>query len=188
MLRLILFSLLGLLVVWVAARGLGLTPEQVEEQVLLADINYEAGNRYRQESARRAGVVELQGGLQVEMLREGSGAVPTLDDLVEVHYRGWHIDGRLFESTHRLGPPVTIPVARTIPGWQRVLTEVGEGALLRMVIPPELAYGRAGGGRIGAEETLIFELELLRVVAPPPQRDYDPLQQPVPGLVQQAGS
>jgi FKBP-type peptidyl-prolyl cis-trans isomerase FkpA/FKBP-type peptidyl-prolyl cis-trans isomerase FklB len=57
-----------------------------------------------------------------------------------------------------------------------------------MVIPPELAYGRAGGGRIGAEETLIFELELLRVVAPPPQPDYDPLQQPVPGLVQQAGS
>ncbi len=188
MLRLIMGSLLALIVVWVAARGLGLTPEQVEEQVLLAEINHEAGARFREESARRSGVVQLRDGLQVEMLRAGSGAVPTLDDLVEVHYSGWHIDGRLFDTTRRLDQPVTIPVARTILGWQRVLTEVGEGSLVRMVIPPELAYGRAGGGRIGAEETLIFELELLRVVPPAPQRQLDPSQHPVPGLAQQMGS
>jgi FKBP-type peptidyl-prolyl cis-trans isomerase FkpA len=188
MLRFILFSLFALVVIWFAARGLGLTPEQADDQILLAEINQEAGIRFRAENALRAGVVELPGGLQVEMLRAGTGAVPLLEDSVEVHYSGWHIDGRLFETTRRFGQPAMIPVASTIPGWQRVLTEVGEGSLLRLVIPPELAYGRAGGGRIGAEETLIFELELLRIVEPPRPPELDALQLPVPGLAQRKGS
>lgn len=188
MLRVILFSLVALVGVWGVARGFGLTPEQVEDQILLADINAEAGIRFRKENARRGGVVELPGGLQVEMLRAGTGAVPMLEDSVEVHYSGWHIDGRLFETTSRFDQPASIPVASTIPGWQRVLTEVGEGSLLRLVIPPELAYGRAGGGRIGAEETLIFELELLRIVEQLPVQEVDALQLPVPGLAQRKGS
>lgn len=185
MLRAILFSLLALVAVWFAAQHLGLTPEQVEDQVLLAELNQEAGIRYREENAHRGGVVELQGGLQVEVLRAGDGIVPTLDDWVEVHYSGWHVDGRLFETTHRLGLPGNVLLARTIPGWQQVLTEVGEGSVVRIVVPPELAYGRAGGGRIGPEETLIFELELLGVAAPPERQKREPLQQPVPGLEQE---
>ncbi len=183
MLRVILFSLLALVGIWFIAQGLGLTPEQAEAQILLAELNEEAGAAYRRVNATRPGVVELPSGVQVEIVRAGNGRVPGVEDWVAVHYRGWHTDGRLFESSHRLGVPSQIAVARTISGWQQVLTEIEEGTVARIVIPPQHAYGRAGGGRIGPEETLIFEVELLGIVEPPQRLpDDDPLQHPVPGL------
>ncbi len=182
MLKVIIGSLIALVLVWIFAQSLGLTPEQVEDKVLLAQLNEEAGLAYREQNARRKGVVALGGGLQVEILRQGSGAVPTHEDWVVVHYKGWHVDGRLFESTYRLDLPGNVPVMRTIPAWQQVLTQVEVGTLLRLVVPPEMAYGGGGAGQIGPNETLIFEIELLDIVAPPPPVERDALQQPVPGL------
>jgi FKBP-type peptidyl-prolyl cis-trans isomerase FkpA len=181
-LRTILLSLLALVAVFFVARSCGLTPEQVESQILLAELNEEEGSAFRAANALRPGVLTLPSGLQVEMLRPGNGAVPAEDDWVEVHYRGSHIDGRTFQDSWRSEDPATVLVARTIPGWREALVAVPVGSRVKLVVPPALAYGRAGGGAIGPEETLVFELELLAIVVPeaPPERDE--LQQPVPNL------
>jgi len=182
MAKVILFSLAALLFVFLGARSCGLTPEQIEDRILLADLNAEEGAAYRHAQAGQPGVVSLANGLLVEMLREGYGEVPLDTDWVQVHYRGQHIDGREFENSWRRGEPATLPVDRTIAGWQQVLTAMPVGTRLRMILPPELAYGRAGGGVIGPEETVVFELELLAIVIPAAPPAWDPAQQPVPGL------
>ncbi len=182
MLKVILFSLLALVVVFLGARSCGLTPEQIEDRILLAEMNAEEGSAYRMAQRQRAGVVTLDNGLQIELLTEGDGPVPDETDWVQVHYRGWHIDGREFENSWRRGEPATIPVERTIPGWREVLVATPVGTRLRLVIPPELAYGRAGAGRIGPEETLVFELALLAIVEPEEAVEREEWEQPVPGL------
>lgn len=182
MLRTIIFSLAALVVLMFVARSCGMTPEQIESRIILADLNVEEGNAYRAANRRREGVVELQGGLQVEMLHLGSGPVPMAHDWVAVHYRGMHIDGRVFEDTRRQGEPAVAPVERTIQGWQQALVAMPVGSRVRLVIPPLQAYGVAGGGPIGPEETLVFELELLEIVEAPKPLERDALQQAVPGL------
>lgn len=182
MLRVILFSLLALFVVFIVAQSLGLTPEQIEDQILLADINAEEGAAYREANARRPTVVTMANGLQVEILLAGDGAIPMEDDWVQVHYRGLHIDGREFENSWRKREAATVAVADTIPGWRQALMSIPVGTRVRLVLPPELAYGRPGGGHIGPEETLVFELELLAIVEPEQPRERDEWEKPVPGL------
>jgi FKBP-type peptidyl-prolyl cis-trans isomerase FkpA/FKBP-type peptidyl-prolyl cis-trans isomerase FklB len=182
MLRLALYSLLGLLLAFIVARSLGLTPEQVEAQILLADLNAREGLAFREANAARPGVISLASGLQLQVLEAGAGAVPGEDDWVEVHYRGWHIDGREFDASRRRGQAAVIPVSRAIPGWREALTAAPVGSRLHLVVPPELAYGRAGGGRIGPEETLVFEVELLGIVEPKQAFEPPEWEKPVPGL------
>lgn len=183
MLRVIIFSLVSLVVLLIGVRACGSTPEQREERAMLADLNLEEGLAYRSANRVRPGVVELAGGLQVEMLHEGSGPMPEAEDWVVVHYRGMHLDGRVFEDSRRWGETAVVRVDQTIDAWQRVLVALRSGSRIRMTVPPQLAYGVDGSGMIGPQETLVFELELIEI-APPPQRQdpSDPLQQRVPGL------
>lgn len=182
MLKVIVLSLAALMIVWIVAQSLGLTPEQIEDRILLADINAEEGAAYRAANALRDGVIAFPSGLQLELLTAGTGPVPAAGDWVRVHYRGWHIDGREFENSWRRDEPATVTPERTIAGWRQALTEAPVGSRLRLVIPPEMAYGRAGGGHIGPEETLIFELELLDIIVPEPRPEIPAWERPVPGL------
>src|SRR5690606_22124941 len=124
------------------------SPQQVEERILLAGLNAEEGAAFRSANRARAGVVELPGGLQVEVLEAGSGSLPQENDWVVVHYRAQHVDGRVFDDSWRRGEPVTLPLAQTIEGWRRVLPSLPVGSRIRLVVPPELAYG-GGRGVIG---------------------------------------
>lgn len=182
MARIIILSLLALLAVFVVARSCGVTPGQVEERRILAQLNAEEGERYLAENRSRSGVVTLPGGVQVEMMRMGEGPVPGPDDVVLVHYEGRHLDGRIFDSSYRRGDPSAIAVERTISGWRTVLVDLPVGSHVRLTIPPDQAYGMAGSGVIGPEETIIFDLELLDILAPESPEVHDPTQDRVPGL------
>ncbi|MFN4263350.1 MAG: FKBP-type peptidyl-prolyl cis-trans isomerase [Thioalkalivibrionaceae bacterium] len=152
------------------------------ERVMLGEINTEEGAALRASNRARSGVVEYPSGLQVEVLTLGDGERPRKDDEVVLHYRAWHADGRLIEDTERLGTPATVLLERTIPGWREVLPDLPVGSRVRLVVPPELAYGAAGSGRVGPRETLIFEVHLLetRTLVEPEPRSAD--QHRVPGL------
>lgn len=182
MLRVILFSLAALVVLMFVSRQFGVTPGEIEDRLLLSELNAEDGLAYLQKNAQRPGVVQFPEGLQVEVVRMGEGDIPLPEDWVRVHYLGEHIDGRVFEDTFRRDEAAVFPVEKTIPGWQMVLTQMPVGTRARVVIPPKLAYGARGGGVIGPEETLVFELELLAIVEPPKPVERTPDQHPVPGL------
>lgn len=182
MLKVIVSCVLALVVLGLGARGCGLTPEQIESEAILAGLNAEEGEAFRSANRKLASVIELAGGLQVQVLHLGEGEVPTADDWVVVHFRGKHLDGRVFEDSWRRGEPATIPLDRAIEGWRRALLSLPVGSSVRLVIPPSLAYGRVGAGAVGPEETLVFDLALLAIAEAPAQPERDPAQQAVPGL------
>lgn len=182
MLRVIILSLVLLVALFLGLRACGLSPEQAEERRLLAELNHAEGRAYREANRQRPEVVTLMSGLQLELLRLGTGPVPTPEDWVQVHYRAAHLDGRGFQDSYRETTPATVAIAHTIAAWRQALLELPVGSRARLVVPPDLAYGLAGGGPIGPAETLLFELELLAIVEPPSTPEPDPSQAPVPGL------
>ena len=130
-----------------------------------ADSGPSAGEKYLEDNAKKEGVVTTVSGLQYEILVEGQGAKPTLQDTVVVHYVGTNIDGTVFDSSVARGTPATFPVAVLIEGWKEALLLMPVGSKYRLVLPPELAYGSAGAGNvIGPNEVLIFEVELLQIL------------------------
>ncbi len=162
MLRIAAVGLILLLGVFLGLRSCGLSPEQIEDRILLAELNTAEGEAYRQRNQARDGVVTLGSGLQLEILRIGAGPVPEPESMVTVHYRGYHLDGREFDNSYRRGPPSTIPIPSTIPGWRQALTMIPTESRVRLVLPYWLAYGEQGAGHaIGPYETLVFEVELL---------------------------
>ena len=111
------------------------------------------------------GVITTESGLQYEVLRQGDGPRPTIDDEVVVHYRGTLTDGSQFDASYDRGEPNTFPVNEVIEGFSEALQLMTVGSHVRVTIPSELAYGEAGAGSvIGPNATLIFEIELLEIV------------------------
>jgi FKBP-type peptidyl-prolyl cis-trans isomerase FklB len=141
-----------------------LQKQQAEKLAGLATRNLEAGKAFLEENRKKEGVVTRESGLQYKVLTEGSGKQPKATDKVTAHYRGTLINGSEFDSSYRRNEPATFPLNSVIKGWQEALPLMKEGAKWQVVIPPELAYGpRGAGGAIGPNETLIFEIELIKV-------------------------
>ncbi len=129
--------------------------------------NREEGKRFLQENGKRPGVVTLPSGLQYEVLKEGhTGRYAKTDDQVECHYEGKLLDGTVFDSSISRGHPAIFGVTQVIQGWVEALQLMPEGAKWRLYIPCELAYGEQGAGdAIPPYSTLIFELELLKILS-----------------------
>lgn len=125
----------------------------------------ETGKAYLAENATKPGVITTASGLQYLAMVEGSGKSPKATDTVVVNYRGTLINGVEFDSSYLAGrEPAEFPLKRVIKGWTEGLQTMKEGGKTRFFIPPELAYGKRGAGiDIGPNETLIFEVELLKV-------------------------
>ncbi len=104
-------------------------------------------------------------GLQYKVETEGTGDVPTAEDMVKVHYAGRLIDGTEFDSSFKRGEPAIFPAGRLIPGWVEALTSMKEGAKWQLAIPAELAYGETDRGPIPADSTLVFDVELIQIMS-----------------------
>ena len=139
--------------------------EQQAQAAKMADVNAKAGEAFLSENGKRVEVKTTASGLQYEVLEEGTGESPKATDTVEVHYTGRLIDGTVFDSSVERGMPATFGVTQVIPGWVEALQLMKTGARWRLFIPSQLAYGPQGaGGMIGPNQTLIFDVELLKII------------------------
>jgi FKBP-type peptidyl-prolyl cis-trans isomerase FkpA len=127
--------------------------------------NIAAGEAFLAENAKREGVMVTDSGLQYEVLTQGEGEKPVTESTVKVHYRGTLLDGTEFDSSYKRNEPAVFPLSRVISGWTEGLQLMNVGSKFKFFIPSELAYGERSTGSITSNSTLIFEVELLEIVA-----------------------
>lgn len=133
-----------------------------DEKRFEAEENLAAAEAFLKENGVRPGVVTRESGLQYEVLTEGTGAMPTEQDFVKVHYTGYLIDGTETEST-RKASPVTFRAGATIPGWKEALQLMKEGSRWKIYLLPRLAYGPDGTLKSGPGALLIYDVELISI-------------------------
>lgn len=122
------------------------------------------GESFLAENGKKENVLTTPSGLQYVIEKEGTGAQPTAEDEVTVHYTGKLLDGKVFDSSVNRGEAATFPLNRVIPGWTEGVQLMKEGAKYTFFIPSDLAYGAQGvPGAIPPHSTLVFEVELIKV-------------------------
>jgi FKBP-type peptidyl-prolyl cis-trans isomerase FklB len=130
-------------------------------------VNLEKGKKFLEENKKAAGVIETTSGLQIKVIQEGTGRAPLETDRVRCHYRGRLLNGDVFDSSYERGEPAEFALQEVISGWTEGLQLMKEGGKYELYIPGNLAYGDRGAGQsIGPNETLIFEIELIKVLEP----------------------
>jgi peptidylprolyl isomerase len=126
-------------------------------------------------TAQEAKEITTASGLKYKIIQQGKGVKPEQGDRVSVHYVGTLPDGTKFDSSRDRGQPYTFTIGQgqVIKGWDEgiALLHVGDKAIL--TIPPDLGYGAQAAGKIPANSTLIFEVELMEVKAKIAVKAYD---------------
>jgi thiol-disulfide isomerase/thioredoxin len=131
----------------------------------LRPVSPEENTAFLEHNKKLPGVITLPSGLQYKVLRKGGGKSPLPASKIRVHYTGMQVNGKIFESTLENGIPKVLRLSDMIPGWVQALPLMCEGDKWMLYLPSSLAYGsRTGGGMFPANSTLIFELELIRVM------------------------
>ena len=154
--------------------------------------------RFLAENKVKQDVNSTASGLQYQILTEGNGTKPQLNDRVEVHFHGTLIDGDLFNSSVERGKPEVLDVnspqvphvldqpdteAKTalIQGLTEGLQLMKTGGKRRFFIPSDLAYGEKGlPPYVEPGAALVVEVELLRILPPPTPPKPAPVPTPVP--------
>ncbi|HEX2631081.1 MAG TPA: FKBP-type peptidyl-prolyl cis-trans isomerase [Chitinophagaceae bacterium] len=128
------------------------------------DKQKQEGQTFLESNKDKEGVVTLPEGLQYLVIKEGTGAQPSVNDTVKAHYKGALLDGKEFDNSFKRGQPFTAPLRSLIKGWQIALPLMKEGSHWRLWIPSDLAYGdRGAGAAIPGGATLMFEVELINI-------------------------
>jgi FKBP-type peptidyl-prolyl cis-trans isomerase len=104
-------------------------------------------------------------GLKYQIIKEGEGDLITKGKKVTVNYSGFLLDGKKFDSSVERDEPFTFAagVGQVIKGWDEGILLLKKGSKARFIIPPDLAYGSRDLGKIPANSTLIFDVEVLDV-------------------------
>ena len=138
---------------------------QKEKDAQMAKLALEAGNAFMAENGKKEGVVTTESGLQYSVLTKGdeTAAKPLATDIVEVHYHGTFIDGKVFDSSVDRGKTITLPLNQFVKGWVEGLQLMSVGSKYHFVVPGELAYGTQSRSGIPGNSVLQFEVELFAI-------------------------
>ncbi len=152
-----------------------MTPEQADQIVRAAMQkmaktkimpNVKECNDFLTENAKKPGIKSTASGLQYEVLKEGSGARPKDTSNVKVHYEGFLLNGKKFDSSRDRGEPAQFRLNQVIRGWTEGVQLMTVGSRYKFYIPYQLGYGEQGAGEnIPGGSLLIFDVELIDIVA-----------------------
>src|SRR5262249_17707422 len=127
-----------------------------------ADEAKKKGQEFADNVAKQKDATKTPSGIVIRTITPGTGASPTANDVVKVHYEGKLIDGTIFDSSIKRGQPAEFPLSGVVPCWTEALQKMKKGEKAQIVCPASVAYGDRGSPPVippGA--TLSFEVELL---------------------------
>jgi FKBP-type peptidyl-prolyl cis-trans isomerase FkpA len=148
-----LFASLGMLF-FIAACEKKLSPEEQFDQDIKDIKAYIADNDLD--------AVETSSGLHYVITDEGTGNNPEADDNVTVRYKGYTINGSVFDQSDEEG--ITFNLQQVIQGWTEGIQLFKEGGKGILLIPSESGYGENGSSSIDPNTVLIFDVDLLTIV------------------------
>ena len=125
--------------------------------------NKKKGEKFLADNAKKPGVKTLESGVQYKVIKEGNGEMPADTSMVEVHYEGRTLEGKVFDSSYKRKTPLKLRANQTIKGWTDALVHMPVGSTWEVYIPQELAYGARESGDIKPFSALIFKIELISV-------------------------
>ena len=123
----------------------------------------QASEAWVAEQAALPGADRSATGVVVIPIAEGTGANPTADSTVRVHYHGTLRDGSVFDSSVERGEPISFPLGNVISCWTEGVQKIKVGGKAKLVCPSETAYGDQGSGSIPGGAALAFEVELIAI-------------------------
>jgi hypothetical protein len=107
-------------------------------------------------------------GLYYQIIEQGTGSPIEWGDRITVHYKGYELDGKEFDSSYKRGQPLTFYVGNMITGWNEGLQLVNTGGKIMLIVPSNLAYGEEGfltpkgDTLIKPNTVLAFDIEVTR--------------------------
>lgn len=130
----------------------------------LGSKNLEAAEAFLAQNAKEEGVITTSSGLQYKVLQEGTGAVPTASDTVDVDYTLTLLDGSVVDSSIARGTSSQFSLTQVIAGFSEGICLMKEGSSYRFWIHPSLGYGENGTSSIEPNSLLIFDVTLYSIV------------------------
>ena len=145
-----------------------------EDKLSNTDINQNDQNN-KKEVAMTNKEITTESGLKYIDIALGDGAMPETGDKVVVHYTGTLEDGTKFDSSRDRNRPFEFPLGmgRVIKGWDEGLASMRIGGKRQLIIPANLGYGDRATGKIPANSTLIFDVELIDIKKQFKDTDFD---------------
>lgn len=158
-----------LFAVIIAIYGVFTMPVLAEEcQGDSAALNLSKANEFLLQNKTANGVVETDSGLQYIITQKGTGTdTPRSRDDIVAHYELFNIDKQKIESSRDRGLPLQFRLNEVIKGWREAVSSMTAGEKRTLFVKPELGYGCKGSPpNIGANELLIFNIEIVAIVKP----------------------
>ena len=147
------------------AFGLKISELQQARALVIAEAEKKAGAAFLAKAAAESGAKKTESGAIFKTIKEGSGAIPKVTDMVKVHYQGTLIDGTVFDNSTKQGEPAMMRVNEMSKCWVEGMQQIKVGSKSKLVCPSSLAYRDKGlPPLIKPGATLVFEIELLEIV------------------------
>jgi FKBP-type peptidyl-prolyl cis-trans isomerase FkpA len=143
---------------------------QTARATKVSDREKVSSKAYLDKAAAEPGATKTTSGLIYREQRAGAGASPKETDTVKVNYRGTLVDGTEFDSSYKRNEPAQFPLNGVIKCWTEGLQKMKVGGKATLVCPSDLAYGDQGRPSIPGGASLVFEIELLDIVAAEPAK------------------
>lgn len=141
----------------------------------IAEDSKKEGEAFLKKIEGEKGVEKLKSGMMIKTLNAGTGAQPKATDRVKVHYHGTLIDGSVFDSSVERKEPATFGLNQVIPCWTEGVQKIKVGGKAKLYCPSDLAYGERGSPpKIAPGSTLVFDVELLEILAEEKPADTKP--------------
>lgn len=135
-----------------------------DEMLVKYKAEKEAGEKFIAAIAQKSGIQKTPAGVYYEVIKQGTGAIPTDTNTVLVNYTGKLMNDTIFDSNAKSGKPAEFGVTQVIKGWTDALKIMPVGSKYRLYIPQELAYGAGRqGSPIPPFAPLIFDVELVGI-------------------------
>ena len=128
-----------------------------------ANAEKQAADAWLAEQAALPGAERTASGVVFIPITAGTGANPTAESTVRVHYHGTLRDGTVFDSSVQRGEPISFPLTNVIACWTEGVQKIKVGGKAKLVCPADTAYGDQGSGSIPGGAALAFEVELLAI-------------------------